>query len=81
LKEFRVRNYRAALRFFEEASRSIDPESSYDEVDVRYNRARAHEELGEKKKALDLFSSIGDAPYQELVDQKTLALETAGRCN
>jgi hypothetical protein len=79
LQAFRAGNYRGAAGFFEQAAASIDAESLYDEVDLRYTRARAHEELGETKKALDLFSSIGDAPYQELVDEKILALETAGR--
>jgi len=76
LAAFRQGKYKEALAAFEAAAKAIDPEAPYDEIDVRYNVARVHQELGDRKKAMDLLRSIGDAPYQALVDEKLRALET-----
>ena len=66
--------YAAAASAFKEAAAQIDPLASYEETDLRYNRARCLEAVGKPREALALFESIGDVTYQDLVDEKIKAL-------
>lgn len=66
--------YAAAASAFKEAADEIDPLAPYEEIDLRYNRARCLEAEGKLREALALFESIGDVTYQDLVDEKIRAL-------
>jgi tetratricopeptide (TPR) repeat protein len=79
LRLFERGQFPAAASAFEEAASEVDPLSSYDEVDLRYNRARCLQELGKVREALALFESIGDVVYLSLVDEQIESLESGGR--
>jgi tetratricopeptide (TPR) repeat protein len=79
LRLFQRGQYAAAASAFEEASAEVDPFAPYDEVDLRYNRARCLQEMGKVPEALALFEGIGDAAYQPLVDEQIKVLEAGGR--
>jgi len=79
IRFFREGRYRDALSMFEQAMREIDPVAPYDETDVRYNIARCHQELGEGPRALQVMETIGDAAYQDLVEERIDELAVATR--
>ncbi len=79
LRLFERGQYPAAASSFEEAAKEVDPLSPYDEVDLRYNRARCLQEMGRVREALALFESIGDVAYLSLVDEQIASLESGGR--
>lgn len=79
LRSFRQAEYAAALSAFEEAAKQVDPLAPYDEVDLRYNRARCLEAQGKIREALALFETIGDVAYQDLVDERIHILSSGGR--
>jgi tetratricopeptide (TPR) repeat protein len=79
LRLFEQGQYAGAAKAFEEATREIDPVAPYDEVDLRYNRARCLEAQGEIREALILLETIGDVAYQNLVDERIRILSSGGR--
>jgi len=79
LRQFRDGNYRDAISRFEQASEEIDPVAPYDETDLRYNIARCYQELGQGPRGLQIMESIGDAAYQDLVEEKIDELAVATR--
>jgi tetratricopeptide (TPR) repeat protein len=79
LRLFEQDQYTAAAKAFEEAAEAIDPVAPYDEVDLRYNRARCLEAQGKVLEALLLFETIGDVSYQESVDERIRSLSAGGR--
>ncbi|MFQ5789256.1 MAG: tetratricopeptide repeat protein, partial [Acidobacteriota bacterium] len=79
LRLFKEGRYAEAAFAFEKAAEAIDPVAPYDEVDLRYNRARCLEEQGKVREALALFRSIGDATYQPLVEERLGIVEGAAR--
>ncbi len=79
LRMFQEGEYEAAASAFETAVEEIDPHAPYDETDLRFNRARCLEALGNLPEALALFRSIGDAVYQPLVNQRIQVLAQALR--
>jgi tetratricopeptide (TPR) repeat protein len=79
LRLFEQGEYAAAAKAFEEAAEAIDPVAPYDEVDLRYNRARCLEAQGKVREALLLFETIGDVAYQESVDERIRTLSAGGR--
>ena len=79
IRLFRDGSYRDAISMFEQAMREIDPVAPYDETDVRYNIARCHQELGEGPRALQIMETIGDAAYQDLVEERIEELAVATR--
>jgi tetratricopeptide (TPR) repeat protein len=76
LRLFGEGDFRGARVTFEEAQKEIDPVAPYDLSDLLYNRARALEGQGKRREALDLFRSLGDVPYQSLVDERARAIES-----
>lgn len=79
LRLFEQGDMAAAAEAFEAAMSEIDPVAPYDASALVYNRARALEEMGERQEALALFRSLGDVPYQDLVDESAGRIEGAPR--
>ena len=71
--------FAGAAAAFQEALSEIDPEAPYDASDLIYDRARALESLGRRVEALALYRSLGDVPYQDLVDEAAGRIEGAPR--
>jgi len=79
IRLFREGNYQDALSMFEQASLEIDPVAPYDETDLRYNIARCYQELGQGPRGLQIMETVGDAAYQDLVDERIEELAVATR--
>ena len=79
IRLFREGSYQDALSKFEQASQEIDPVAPYDETDLRYNIARCYQELGQGPRALQIMETVGDAAYQDLVDERIDELAVATR--
>ncbi len=79
IRLFREGSYQGARSMFEQASQEIDPVAPYDETDLRYNIARCYQELGQGPRALQIMETVGDAAYQDLVDERIDELAVATR--
>ena len=79
LRLFAEGQYAVAIAAFKEAAREVDPVAPYDESALRYNIARALEQRGKRQEALDLYRSLGDVPFQALVDERAGIIEGAPR--
>jgi thioredoxin-like negative regulator of GroEL len=79
IRLFREGSYQEARSKFEQASQEIDPVAPYDETDLRYNIARCYQELGQGPRALQIMETVGDAAYQDLVDERIDELAVATR--
>jgi tetratricopeptide (TPR) repeat protein len=69
-------DFAAAAAAFEKAVQEIDPVAPYDAADLAYNRARALEALGRRREALEIYRSLGDVSYQNLVDERARLIES-----
>ena len=79
LRLFEEGQYATAITAFEEAAGELDPLAPYDESALRYNRARSLEQMGKRQEALALYRSLGDPPFQALVDERAGIIEGAPR--
>jgi hypothetical protein len=76
LRLFTETNFAGAAKAFDEAALEIDDIAPYDASDLLYDRARALQEQGKRREALEIFRSLADVSYQALVDEKARLIES-----